>query len=108
MNSTLQAAVPLGQEYIENSQLTKNLLLKTVKQLFQVTEKLIDDQTQTGNLTTIDHKESTWSATSLPCDKAIEITNAKTYVFADLVLCLGTMKNDLIEDEQNLMVFGNS
>ena len=89
----------------------QNLLLKSVKQLFQVTEKLIEDHRETVNLTTIDYKEHTWSATSLLCDKAFEITNSKTYVFAHSVLCLGGMKDDPIEaclEEQNLMVFGKS
>ena len=50
-----------------------------------------------SNLTTIDYKELTWSATSLICEKAFEITNAKTYVFADSVLCLGSMRDEPIE-----------
>ena len=34
---------------------------------------------------------------SLLCDKAIEITNAQTYVFADSVLCLGQMSDQPVE-----------
>ena len=43
MNVTLQAAVHLGRDYMENLRFTKNQLLKPVKQFFQVTEKLIKD-----------------------------------------------------------------
>ena len=68
---------------MENLRCTKNQLLKSVKQFFQVTEKLIEDRREITGLTTIDYKERTWRSTSLPCDKAVEITNAKTYVFAD-------------------------
>ena len=39
MNVTLQAAVHLGRDYLENLRFTKSQLLKSVKQLFQVTEK---------------------------------------------------------------------
>ena len=46
-------------------------------------------------------KELTWSATSLLRDKAFEITNAKTYVFADSVLCLGSMRGEPIEAWKN-------
>ena len=54
-----------------------------------------------SNLTTNDYKELTWSATSLICDKAFAIANAKTYVFADSVLCLGSMRDEPIEPWKN-------
>ena len=79
MNVTLQAAVHLVEDYMENLRLTQNQLLKSGKQVFQVTEKLIEDQ-KGINMTTIDFKELTLRPTSLPCDKALEITNAKTCV----------------------------
>ena len=97
MNTTLQAAVHPGQDFSENLGFTKNQLLKSVKQLFQVTEQLIEDQKEISNLTTIDNKEPTWSATSLLCGRAFEITNAKTCIFADSVLCVGCMRDEPIE-----------
>ena len=39
---------------MENLRFTKNQLLKSLKQLFQVTEKLIKDQKEFSGLTTID------------------------------------------------------
>ena len=56
---------------------------------------MIEDQKEISGLTTIDYKELTCSATSLLCDKVFEITNDKTYVFADSVLCLGSMKGKM-------------
>ena len=50
MNVTLQAAVHLRRDYMENLRLTKNQFLKLVKHLFQVTEKLIEDQKEINNL----------------------------------------------------------
>ena len=50
MNVTLQAAVHLGRDYMDNLRFTKNQLLKSVKQLFKVTEKLITDQTEISGL----------------------------------------------------------
>ena len=41
----------------------------------------------------IDYKDYTWSATSLLCDRIHQTLNAKTYVFADSVLCLGGNKS---------------
>ena len=77
------------------------ILLKSVKQLFQVTEKLIKDQTEISGLNTIEYKEPTWRSTTLLCDKAIGITNAQTCVFADSVLCLGSMSDQPVEAWKN-------
>ena len=87
---TLHAAVHkiFGESTIYQE---SNQILKSVKELFRVTEKLIKGQREVGGLTTIDDKEPAWRSTTLLCDKAIEITNAKTCVFADSVLCLGSM-----------------
>ena len=84
-------------ETVWSLRFTKNQQLNSVKQLFQVTENLIRDQTENSGLTTIDYEQPTWSSTTLPCDKAIEITNAKTYVFSDSVLCLGSISDQPIE-----------
>ena len=97
MNTILQAAVHLGGDYMEILRFIKNESLRSVKQLFQVTEKLIKNQTEISGLTTIYYEEFTWSATSLLCDKAFQITNAKTYVLADSVLCLRSMNEEPVE-----------
>ena len=72
-----------------------------MKQLFQVTKKLIEEQVEISNLTTIDYKELTWISTSLLCAKAFEITNAKTYIFSDSVPCLGPMSDQPVEGWKN-------
>ena len=46
MSVTLQAVVHLGKDYTENLRSTKNQSFKSLRQLFQVTEKLITDQTE--------------------------------------------------------------
>ena len=58
---------------------------------------MIKNQTEIIGVSMIDHEEYTWSATSLLCDKIYQITNAKTYVFADSVLFLGGVKENLNE-----------
>ena len=90
---------------MENLRFTKNQLLKSVKELFLVTEKLIKDQREITGLTTIDCKQLTWRSTVLLCDKAIEITNAKTYVFADSVLCLGGISTEANRIDGEPMAF---
>ena len=65
-----------------------NQLLKSMKQLFQVIKRLIEGQIEICILTRINYDELTWRSTSLLCDKAFEITNAKTDIFSDSRLCL--------------------
>ena len=86
MNVTLQAAVHLGRRPSGESTIYQ-------ESTPEVCEKLIKDQTEISGLTTIDYKEPTWRSTTLPCDQAIVITNAQTYVFADSVLCLGSISD---------------
>ena len=82
---------------MENLRFPKNQLVKSVKQIFQVTERLKKDQTGISGLTTIDYEQLTWRSTTLPCDKAIEVTTAKTYVFSDSVPCLGGISDQPVE-----------
>ena len=82
MSVTLQAAIHLGQDYTENLQSTKNHPLKSVRQLFQTTERLIRDQAEITRFSRIDWKSLLWRETSLLCDRAVLIANSKIYVGA--------------------------
>ena len=101
MDVTLHAAVHLGRDHMENLRLNKNQLLLSAKQVFQVTERLTEDQTEISGLTTIDCEQTTWRSTTLLRDKAIEITNAKTYIFSDSVLRLGGISDQPVEARKN-------
>ena len=71
MSVTLQTAVHLGKDYTENLRsTTKNQPKKSLRQLFQVTERLITDQTEITGLTTIDWQQLMWRETSLLSDRA--------------------------------------
>ena len=97
MSVTLQAAAHLGQDYTEHLQSTKNQPLKSVRQLFQTTEKLIKDQAEISGLTTIDWKQPVWGETTLLCDRVVQTANSQTYVFSDSVLCLGNISDKPVE-----------
>ena len=96
LNTTLQAAVHLGQHYEANLRDVKNHLWNGVGQLFRETGKLISDQKEITGVSTINFKDATWMSTSMFRQKAYQITNAKTYVFSDSVLCVGKMGDDPI------------
>ena len=101
LNTTLQAAVHLGQDDEVNLRCVKNHLWKSVEQLFKETGRLISNQTEIIGVTTIDFKELSLRSTSLLSTRAYQITNAKTYVFADSVLCLRKMGDDPIATWNN-------
>ena len=94
MNATLQAAVHLGQDCDQNLRFVKKHFWSSLKKLFKETEKLIKDQTEIIGASLIVYKDYTWSATSLLCDRIHQISHARTYVFADSVLCLGGIQKN--------------
>ena len=77
-------------------------------QLFNEAGKLISETTEITGVNTINFKELTWISTSLLCEKACQITNAKAFVFSDSVFCVGKMGDDPIATwkSKNKMVFG--
>ena len=94
LNTTLQAAVHLGQDYEVNLRFVKNHLWKSVEQVFSETGRLFRDQTDITGVTTIDFQQLTWRSTRLLCSRAYQITNAKSYIFSDSVFCVGKMRDD--------------
>ena len=97
MSVALQATVHLGTDHAENLRASKNQSLKSLKQFFQVTERLIADQTEITGLTTTDWQQPTRRETTLLTDKAVQFATAKTYVFSDLVLCPGGITDETVE-----------
>ena len=71
--TTLQAAVHLGQDHDQNLRSVEYQFWNSLKKLCKETEKLIKNQTER---------------------QACCVTNVKTYVFADSVLCLGGLKEN--------------
>ena len=60
MSVTLQAAVRLGTDFSENLRSTRNQSQKSLRQLFQVTQKVITDQSEITGITTIDWRQLMW------------------------------------------------
>ena len=78
---SLQTAAHLDKDYTENLRSTKNQIKKSLRQLFQVTERLITDQTEITGLTSIDWQQPLWRETTLLTDRAVQFATAKTFVF---------------------------
>ena len=84
MSVTLQAAVHLGKDNTDNSTTYQESTLEIFETVFQVTERLITDQTEITGLTTIDWQQPMWRETALLTDRAVQFATAKTHVFSEL------------------------
>ena len=91
MSVTLDAAVHLGKDCLENLHSTKSQAHRTIKQFFDVSQKLITAQTETQGISKIGWYTHSWQRTILLTDKAVQLSTAKVFVFSDSVLCLGKM-----------------
>ena len=96
MSSTLQASVFMVNNYSDNLHSIKNTEDLTMKQMFDISEKLISKQSdEIYGKDTINWSDSSWKHLSLIGDKeVISLSHAKVYVFSDSVLCLGKMNEN--------------
>ena len=79
---TQQAAFHLGNDNLENLHSTQNQAQRTMKQLFDVTEKLASGQTEIHGISVINWQDKSWKMTILLNDRAVQLSTAKVYVFS--------------------------
>ena len=106
MSVTHQAAVHLGNDYAEHLHSIKSQPKRTLKQLVNVTEKLIRAQKEISGIPVINWQQLVWQWTTLLTDKAVQFATAKTYVFSDSVLCMGGIRFttlQILAEIQNMM-----
>ena len=96
VSSTLQASVFMGRNYSDNLHSIKHTEDLTKKQMFDISEKLISEQSdEIYGVNTINWEDSSWKYLSLIGDEqVISLSNTKVYVFSDSVLCLGKMNEN--------------
>ena len=100
MSSTLQASVFMVKNYSDNLHYIKNTKDLTMKQMFDISEKLITEQSdEIFGVNTINWEDSSWKYLSLVGDEeVISLQRTKVYVFSDSVLCLGKMNQNPISN----------
>ena len=74
---TQQAAVHLGNNNLDHLHANKNQPQRTVKQLFNVTKKLVSEQTEIQGISLIDWHEDSWKRTTLLTDRVVRLSTAK-------------------------------
>ena len=102
LNVTLQAAFHLGQVHADFFfDLSRINSLRSVKRLFQTTEKLTTDLTEITGLITIGWKQLLWRENICYVTELLRSRTPKTYFFSDSVLCLGGISDRPVEAWEN-------
>ena len=86
----------MGTNYSNKLHFIKNTKDLTMKQMFDISEKLITEQSdEIYGVNTINWGDSSLTHLSLIGDeKVISLSHAKAYVFSDSVLCFGRMNEN--------------
>ena len=85
-----------GEELLRQFAFHKNSEDLTMKQMFDISEKLISEQSdEIYGVNTINWEDSSWKHLSLVGgEKDISLSHTKVYVFSDSVLYLGKMNKN--------------
>ena len=103
MTVTMESAVFMGKNYLNNCHSIKNKNDLTMKQMFDISAKLVSEQDEISGLETIGWENNSWKYLSLIGDeRVINLQRTKIYVFSDSVLCL-----DKILENPNQTMHGN-
>ena len=97
MSSTLEASVFMGKNYSDNlPSIKKTGEDSTLKQMFEISEKLMLEQSdEIFGVSQISCESSPWKQLSLVNDEeVISLLHAKVFVFSDSVLCLGKVNQN--------------
>ena len=90
MATTLNAATFMGKNFSTIQSVAKNHESLTLKQMFDVTAQLANNQEEINCLDKILYGKNSWTHLSLINDAVvINLQSTKVYVFSDSVLCLG-------------------
>ena len=89
MTVTMESAVFMGQSVVNTTDLT-------LKQIFDISTRLVSEQDEICGLETIGWENHSWKYLSLIGDeRVINLQRTKVYVFSDSVLCLGKIFENL-------------
>ena len=111
MATTLNAATSMGKNFSTIHNFIMNAEDLTLKQMFDITAQLVNDQEEIHGLDVIHWGKNSWKRLSLIGDETvINLQSTKVYVFSDSVLCLGRMlkaeapaRNEELEDAKIIL-----
>ena len=90
MAVTMESAVFMGKNFQNSRHSIANTTDLTLKQVFDISAKLVSEQEEISGLETIGWENHSWKYMSLIGDeRIINLQRTKVYVFSDSVLCHG-------------------
>ena len=90
MAVTMESAVFMGKNHQSNCHSIANTTDLTLKQMFDISTKLVSEQDEISGLETIGWENHLWKYLSLFGDeRIINLHSTKVYVFSDSVLYFG-------------------
>ena len=104
MSVTLESAVFMGKNYMDNCHSITNTKDLTLKHMFDISTRLVSEQDEISGLETIGWENHSWIYMSLIGDERVfNLQRTKVQVFSDSVLCIGkihenTQSNDAWEE----------
>ena len=100
MAVTTESAVFMGKNFQDNQNSIMNKTDLTLKQMFDISAKLVGEQDEISNVDKIHWEKHSWKHLSLIGDETvINLQCAEVYVFSDSVLCLGRVHQHPISNE---------
>ena len=95
MAVTMESAIFMGKNLQNNRNSIANTTDLTLKQMFDISTKLVSEQDEISGLETIGWEKHSWKYLSLIGDGRIfNLQRTKVYVFSDSVLCLGKIQQN--------------
>ena len=92
MTVSMESAVFMGKNYLNNCQSIVSTTDLTLKQMFDISTRLESEQDEISGLETIGWENRSWKYLSLIGDeRVINFQRTKVYVFSGSVLCVGKM-----------------
>ena len=96
MTVTMESAVFMGNNYFINCQSIVNTIDLTLREMFDISTRLVSEQDEISGLETIGWENHSWKYLSLTGDeRVINLQRTKVDVFSDSVLCLGKIFENL-------------
>ena len=74
---------------------TFNQKSATMTQMFDVTKKIVSEQTEIHGKSVIIWQDTSWKRTTLLNDRTVQLSTAKAYVFSESVLRMERIPNTL-------------
>ena len=96
MAVTMESAVFMGKNYLNNCQSIVNTTDLTLKHMFDISTRLVSEQNEISGLETLGWENHSWKYLSLIGDeRVINLQRMKVYVFSDSVSCFGKIFENL-------------